>query len=455
VVANPVRDLAEFVGIASVSASARHAADVAVAAHWLAARLRRAGLPSVSVVATPRHPVVLAAWRRAPGRPTVLVYGHYDVQPVDPAVAWRSPPFATVVRGDRIYGRGTSDDKGQLLCHVLAIERLLRERGRLPVNVVCLFEGEEEIGSPNLSDLLDRYRDKLAADVAVCSDTRMLAPCRPALTYSLRGSIGLELAVYGPATDLHSGTYGGAVHNPLQALCELIASLHHDDGRVAVPGFYAGMRPVSEAERARLGHGDADLLRAAGSVLPWGLDGVSLYERTTAWPALTINGLTGGYQGTGGKSVIPARARAKFSARLVLDQDPALVTKAIAHHIATHTPPTVRSRLDVLSATAAVGLNRSGPGIVAAAAAYRHGFGAAPVFLRSGGTIPAVTLFQQVLGLDTVLLGFGLPDDGTHAPNESFHLPTFRRGIATAARFLDEVAGLPSDWSSAYERRVD
>lgn len=216
------RDLVEFVGYPSVSAQPRHAADVAAAAHWLAARLRRAGL-TARLLPTRRHPLVLAAWRGAPARPAVLVYGHYDVQPVDPLPAWRSAPFTAEVRGDRLYGRGASDD-GQLLCHVLTVERLLRRRGRLPVNMVCLFDGEEEIGSPSLPGVLDRYRADLAADLAVCSDTRMLAPLRPALTYSLRGSLVMELAVRGPATDLHSGTYGGAVHNPLQALCELVAS---------------------------------------------------------------------------------------------------------------------------------------------------------------------------------------------------------------------------------------
>ncbi len=442
--ARPLRELAEFVGFPSVSAQPRHAADVAATAGWLGARLRAAGLEA-SVIPTPRHPVVLAAWRGAPDRPTVLVYGHYDVQPVDPVRAWRSAPFTAQVRGDRLYGRGASDDKGQLLCHVLALERLLRERGRLPVNVVCLFEGEEEIGSPSLPDVLDRHRAALAADVAVCSDTRMLGPGIPALTYALRGTVVAELTVSGPATDVHSGTYGGAVHNPLQVLCELVASLHGPDGRVRVRGFYDGVASLSGAELARMrrdGPHDADMLRAAGVAWPWGSGGSSVYERTTAWPALTINGLSGGYQGPHGKSVIPARASAKLSARLVADQDPARVAEALARHVARHTPPTARARLTVRSATAAVRIDRSAPAMAAAAAAYRHGFGAAPVLLRSGGTIAAVALFQQALGLDTVLLGFGLPDDHIHAPNESFHLPTFRRGITTAARFLDEVAAI-------------
>jgi acetylornithine deacetylase/succinyl-diaminopimelate desuccinylase-like protein len=451
--AGALEDLQAFVRIPSVSAQARHERDVRAAADWLAARLRRAGLPQVTVVRTARHPLVLAAWREAPGRPTVLVYGHYDVQPVDPLGEWRSPPFAAEVRGPELFGRGASDDKGQLLCHVEAIEALLRSRGRLPVNVVCLFEGEEEIGSPNLRAFLQRHQRHLTPDVAVASDTRMLGPDRPALTYALRGSLALELEVRGADADLHSGTFGGAVHNPLQALCELIASLHDPQGRVLVPGFYDYVHLLSRAERAemrRVGPTDAEVVITGHGFQPWGSRGGSLYERTTAWPALTLNGLTGGYQGPGAKSVIPAVARAKLGVRLVADQDPAEILRALRQFIARRTPPTIQATLRPLSAAPPVVLGRAAPPMAAAAAAYSYGFGALPVPLRSGGTIPAVALFQEVLGVDTVLMGFALPTDGTHAPNEKFHLPTFYRGIRTAAKFLDEVAirtGIPPDGS--------
>jgi acetylornithine deacetylase/succinyl-diaminopimelate desuccinylase-like protein len=372
----------------------------------------------------------------------VLIYGHYDVQPADQAEAWRSPPFVAEVRGDRLYGRGASDDKGQLLCHVEAIERLLRIRGRLPVNVVCLFEGEEEIGSPNLGGVVTRSRSVLDADVVVASDTRMIGPGRPALTYALRGSLAMEVEISGPAADLHSGVYGGAVHNPLQALCELVSSFHDRQGRVLVPGFYDGRRRLSAAERAELrraGPTDSEFLRRAGTALPWGAFGKTLYERTTIWPALTINGLSGGYQGAGGMSVIPASAAAKVSARLVADQDPRETAEAIARHVARHTAPGIRAKVTVTYAAEPVVLDRHSAAMSAGAAAYRHSFGVPPVFRRSGGTIPAVAIFRQLLGLDTVLLGFGLPDDRIHAPDESIHLPTFGRGIVAAGRFLDEV----------------
>jgi acetylornithine deacetylase/succinyl-diaminopimelate desuccinylase-like protein len=438
-----LQDLQAFVRIPSVSAQARHDRDVRAAADWLATRLRRAGLPQVSVVRTARHPLVLAAWREAPGRPTVLVYGHYDVQPVDPLGEWRSPPFAADVRGPELFGRGASDDKGQLLCHVEAIEALLRTRGRLPVNVICLFEGEEEIGSPSLRAFLHRNQRHLTPDVAVASDTRMLGPDRPALTYALRGSLALELEIRGAGADLHSGTFGGAVHNPLQALCELVASLHDPQGRVLVPGFYDHVHLLSRGERAemrRVGPTDAEVVSAGHGFRPWGSLGGSLYERTTAWPAVTLHGLTGGYQGPGDKSVIPAVARAKLGVRLVTDQDPAEILGALRRFIATRTPPTIQATLRPLSAAPPVLLGRATPPMAAAAAAYSYGFGALPVPLRLGGTIPAIALFQEILGVDTVLMGFALPTDGAHAPNEKFHLPTFYRGIRTAARFLDEVA---------------
>jgi acetylornithine deacetylase/succinyl-diaminopimelate desuccinylase-like protein len=349
------------------------------------------------------------------------------------------------VRGDHLYGRGASDDKGQILAQVKALEAYLKTAGRLPVNVLCLYEGEEEIGSPNLAPFLERTKNALrAANVAVVSDTRIPAPDRPAITYALRGSLAAELEVSGPRRDLHSGAFGGAIHNPLQALCEMIAGLHEPkSGRIAIPGFYDRVRRTDAPERAylrRVGPSDATILRDAEHAGPgWGEMGHTLYERTTLRPALTINGLSGGYQGPGGKSIIPARASAKLSFRLVPDQDPDEVTRLFRRHIARITPPTVRSMVRVGAASRPALIARRHPSLRAAATAYRQGFGAEPIFLRSGGSIPIVNTFQEMLGLPVVLMGFALPDDGMHGPNERFYLPNFFNGIATCSWVLHEM----------------
>ncbi|GIK43717.1 MAG: hypothetical protein BroJett011_75500 [Chloroflexota bacterium] len=447
-----IRELKDFVRFPSVSAQPQQAGEVRRCADWLAGRLRRIGLDQVQVIPTARHPLVTAEWRHAPGRPTVLIYGHYDVQPADPLTEWRIPPFEPVVRDNKLYGRGASDDKGQLFCHVKALEAYLRTTGRLPVNLICLFEGEEEIGSSNLAPFIAHHRAALAADVAVISDTSIPAPNRPALTYGLRGALALELEVRGPRHDLHSGTFGGAIHNPIQVLCEIIAGLHDAHGRVAIPGFYDQVRRVEPAERERLaraGPADAHILRESGAAAGWGERAdragqpYSLYERITIRPALTINGINGGYQGPGGKGIIPARATAKISFRLVPDQNPVDIEKLFRDHIARVTPPSVQTEVRSASAARPALLNRTHPAVHAAVAAYRHGFGAAPVFLRSGGTIPVVMLLQEALNIPVVLMGFGLPDDCIHAPNEKFSLGQFYRGIATCIHFLAEVGRQP------------
>ncbi|HUP27146.1 MAG TPA: dipeptidase, partial [Chloroflexia bacterium] len=409
---------------------------------WLASHLSRIGLEGVSILPTARHPIVYADWLHVPGRPTVLVYGHYDVQPVDPLREWRSPPFEPVVRDSDIFGRGSSDDKGQLFSHVKAIEAWLRTEKRLPVNVKCLFEGEEEIGSPNLRLFIEQNRQSLQSDAAVVSDTRILGPGRPAITYALRGGLGFEIEVEGSRRDLHSGTFGGAVHNPLQALCEILSALHGPGGRVSIPGFYDRVRTWGADERdymARTGPSDEQILRDARVPKGWGERGYSLYERTTIRPALTINGITGGYSGAGGKSVIPARASAKVSFRLVPDQDPREIEHLFRSHLSRISPPAVRVSVRTNLVAQPALIDRGSPAIAAASAAYLASFGAAPVFLRSGGTIPVVNMFQELLGVPTVLMGFALPDDRMHAPNEKFHLPNFYRGIATCIRFLEET----------------
>jgi acetylornithine deacetylase/succinyl-diaminopimelate desuccinylase-like protein len=433
-----VAELKEFVRFPSISAQPRHAADLRRCARWLAGHLRRIGLEHVRVVSTARHPIVYADWLHAPGRPTVLVYGHYDVQPADPISSWTLPPFGAVVRGDALCGRGACDDKGQMFAHVKAIGGILRARGRLPVNVKCLFEGEEEIGSPNLIPFLRRHRRALAADVAVLSDSPMAGPDRPSITYALRGALGVELTVRGPGRDLHSGLFGGAVHNPLQVLCEIVAGLHDREGRITISGFYDRVRIVPDAEHAFMARNEPDALRD-GEARGWGETGYTPYERTTIRPALTVNGLTGGYQGPGGKAVIPAVATAKLSFRLVPEQDPGEIATLFRRHVARVAPRTVRWAIrDDLTARPAV-VDRRHPAVRAAARACAVGFGTGPVFLRSGGTIPVVAAFRRQLGLPTVLIGFAPPGARIHAPDEHFPLPTFFKAIATCARFLDEI----------------
>jgi acetylornithine deacetylase/succinyl-diaminopimelate desuccinylase-like protein len=391
---------------------------------------------------TARHPLVYGEWCRRPGRPTVLVYGHYDVQPVDPLAAWRFPPFEPTRRGDHLYGRGASDNKGQFCAHLAAIEAWLRGAGGLPVNLRCLLDGEEEIGSPSLPGFLRRGRERLASEVVIISDTRMLGPGRPAVTVGLRGLLNLELQVHGPRADLHAGTFGGAVHNPLQALSELLAGLHDRDGRVAVPGFYDRVRYCSERDRRALAEaapGDGAILRQAGVAAGWGERGWTLHERTTLRPALTINGLSGGYQGPGPKSVIPAAASAKLGIRLVPDQRPVEVERLLRRHLARATPATVQAAVRAGSRVPPVLFDTAHPAMEAASAACWRGFGARPAFLRSGGTIPAAGTLRRVIGAPVILLGLALPDDGAHAPNERLHLPNLWQGIDTLIWFLLEA----------------
>lgn len=431
--------LCDFIRLPSVSSQPERAAEVRRCARWLAGAMRDIGLDGVSIVPTGGHPLVTGGWLGAPGQPTVLLYGHYDVQPAEPLAAWQSPPFQPAVRGGSLYGRGASDDKGPLFAHLCAIRSYLDGGGWLPVNVLCLFDGEEEIGSPHLSQFLQGWHGLRRVNAVLVSDTRMLGPERPAITYALRGTLGLEVEVRGPPDDRHSGAFGGAIANPAQALSVILAGLHDRQGRIRVPGFYDRVRPVALAERAAMaaaGPADAELLRAAGVRGGWGEPGYSLYERTTIRPALTINGLTAGHQGPGGKGIIPARALAKLSVRLVPDQRPAEAERLLRRRIAALTPPGVRTEVRAGRAAVPVLLERRNTVMRAAATAYRAGFGRAPVYVRSGGTIPAVGLLRQATSAPIVLMGFALPDDRMHAPNERFHLPTFFRAIDTSIAFL-------------------
>ena len=434
-------ELQAFVRIASVSGDPARRNDVTRCSGWLASQLRRAGLQRVRVVPTKRHPIVYGEWTSATGRPTVLIYGHYDVQPAEPVREWTHPPFGGEIHGGFLHGRGASDDKGQLFTHVKAIESLLAHVRRLPVNVKCLFEGEEEIGSTNLVPFLERNRRALRADAAIMSDTRMVDPDQPALTYALRGQLAVELNVEGQRSDLHSGNFGGAVHDPLQVLCEIVARLHGRDGRIAIPHFYDRVRRWSNTERdylARTGPSDEAVLREAGATEQWGERGYSVYERLTLRPSLAVTGMYGGHTGVGPKAVIPRLAVAKMSFRLVLDQDPVEIERMVRAFIGRIAPPTVRITMKTHIRSRPALIDRKHPAMRAAATAYRHVFGRDPQWVRSGGSIPVVSEFRRVLGIPTVLMGFASPGDSLHGPNERFSLKNFQRGILTSVRFLDE-----------------
>jgi len=441
-----VSELKDFLRFPSVSSRLEHANDLKKCAQWLARHLQGIGLDQVHVIPTRGHPIVYASCRRAPGRPTLIIYGHYDVLPGEPLREWRTPPFTPTLKNENLHARGAADDKGQLFCHVKALESYLKTGRALPVNVKCIFEGEEEIGSPHLTSFIARNRRALRADAAVISDTRMLAPDRPAISYAQRGGLRAELKIKGPPHELHSGNFGGAVLNPLQALCEMIARLHDAHGRVAIPGFYDDVRRWGQEERAfmeRTGPTDEQILQDAKIEQGWGESGFSLYERTTIRPALTLNGIVGGHQGPGAKSIIPARALAKLSFRLVPNQDPQKIAQLFRDHIERITPPAVRSSVRTFSAIKPALVERNHLAVRAAAFAYKKGFGALPVFLRSGGSIPVVTTFQEILRCPAVLMGFGLPDDHIHGPNEKFHLPNFYKAIVTSIWYLAVAAKLP------------
>ncbi len=439
-----VEELKSFLRIPSVSTDPAYREGIRRAAGMLRQRLLEAGFERAEIIPTEGHPVVYAEWMAAGEEaPTVLVYGHYDVQPPDPLELWETPPFEPTVRGDYLYARGVADDKGQLYTHLKAAEACYRTRGRPPVNLKCLFEGEEEIGSVHLEPFIREHRDLLAADVAVISDSHILRPDLPAILYGLRGLAYVEITVSGPAHDLHSGSYGGAVHNPLHALAAMIAALHDEEGRITVPGFYDKVRPLTEEEREELARIPFDReawLKETGVPTDWGEPGYTIIERTSARPTLDLNGMWGGYTGEGAKTIIPARAHAKISMRLVPDQEPEEIARLLLDYLQAIAPPTVRVEGRVLHGAPPALIERHSPAMEAASRAYEFGFGKRPVLMREGGSIPVVTTFQQELGLQPVLMGFGLPDDGIHAPNERFYLPNFYRGIQTVLAFWEALA---------------
>lgn len=438
-----VSELREFARFPSISAQPDHAQHVRACGEWLASHLRHIGIRNVNLVRTPRHPIVVARHIVSRTAPTLLIYGHYDVQPVDPPAAWRVPPFSATIRDGYLFGRGVSDDKGQLFAHVKALESWLRNQQQPPVNIQCVFEGEEEIGSPNLLPFLDGHRESLRADAVVISDMAIPSPDQPAITCALRGALTFELQVTGPPLDLHSGQFGGAVLDPGQALCEIIATLHHRDGQIAIANFYDTVRDWSAATRSymrKYGPSESEVQRRAGTKKLWGESGRSAYERLTVRPSLTVSGILSGYNGPGFKGVIPSHATAKLGFRLVPDQDPGTVERLFREHIRAVSPPQVQVTVRRLSAARPVVLDPRTPPMQAAALAYRQVFGKTPQLLRSGGTVPVVEYFARAWRVPVVLMGFALPDDRAHGPNERFYLRNFRRGIATSILFMHHLA---------------
>ncbi len=434
-----LEELKTFVRIPSVSTDPQYQAQVEAAATWVADQLRSLGMNNVAIYPTARHPLVYGEYRcAAPQAATLLVYGHYDVQPPEPLELWQSPPFEPTLSGEYLVGRGVSDMKGQLLAGLKAIESILKA-DQLNVNLRFLVEGEEEIGSPSLEKFIAEHQDLLGADLALNLDSGILAPDFPTITIALRGLAYFELRVYGPAGDLHSGVFGGAVHNPAQVLCELIAGMHDAQGRVTLPGFYDRVRPLSEAERqslARLPLDDAYFLKITGAPALFGEEGYTSAERIGARPTLEVNGLYSGYIGEGSKTVLPAYAMAKISCRLVPDQDPAEVHQQLFDYLKAHAPSTVRWEVIQHAAAPAAMIEPDRPEVIALSRAMEQVWGRKPAFKREGGSIPVVAQLKSILSMPTILTGFGLPDDNLHAPNERLHLPTWQRGIETLIHFF-------------------
>jgi acetylornithine deacetylase/succinyl-diaminopimelate desuccinylase-like protein len=446
-----LEDLKWLLRIPSVSTKPEHAPDMARAAKGIADTLQRSGLKA-SVEPTgggKGHPLVLARNDHKPGRPTVLFYGHYDVQPPEPLDLWTTPPFEPTVRDDgtghpAVYARGAADDKGQVWCHVEAV-RAWQEAGGLPVNLVMLIEGEEEIGSDHLADFVKARRAELKADVAVISDTNQFARGVPAITYGLRGLVYCEVFVTAVSHDLHSGMFGGSVPNPANVLCELLATLHTPDGRVNVEGFYDDVRALDPSERsawAKLPFDDEKAKRELKLKETFGEKGYTTLERRWARPTCDINGLTSGYQGHGAKTIIPAKASAKVSMRLVPDQDPLKVVEAFERAMRERCPKSVTIEFARHGLAGPVRVPPDSPAMRLAADAVEAGFGKRPTLVREGGSIPVVALFKQTLGIDTLLVGFGLPDDRVHSPNEKFDLDALHQGTRTAAVLYEKLARL-------------
>ena len=440
--------LFELLRIPSVSADPARAGDCRAAAGWVRDFLADHGcsaeLVETGPPAAPGHPIVLAKTApHRPGVPTLLVYGHYDVQPPDPLDLWTTPPFEPTVRDEKVYARGATDDKGQMLTHPLAVAAWHVAAGGPPVNVTFVIEGEEEVGSDHLDQFLTERREELACDAAVISDTSQFAPGVPAICYGLRGIAACEVTVTGPKADLHSGLFGGAVRNPANALAAVVASLHDADGKVAVPGFYDDVIPPTAAERAAwadLPYDEAAFLATTGVPRPVTPPGSTVLEGRWGWPTCDVNGLTAGYQGPGPKTIVPAKASAKLSFRLIPDQDPGKILDAVTEHVRARCPSGVEATVKPYHGTPGVRFDTDSPPFEAAKRAVEHAFGTPPVLIREGGTIPVVRSLGETLGCPVLLLGWGQHSDGLHSPDEHFSLDAFDRGALASARLMWELA---------------
>lgn len=437
-------ELMDFLRIPSVSADSAYRDDVNHAADWLVDRFKELEVDRVEKFATPGHPIVFAEKISDPSKPTVLVYGHYDVQPPDPMDLWHSPPFEPVIKDEQIYARGACDDKGQMYMHLKALE-VLNQMEELPTNVKFLIEGEEEVGSDNLEAFVRAQRDLLAADIILISDTSMIANDVPSITVGLRGLAYVEVEVVGPNRDLHSGVYGGAVDNPLNVLCEMIAKLKDEQGRITIPGFYDKVDELSAEQRTELAKRPYDAQQYQASLGIEGFRGEAGYdtvERASIRPTLDVNGIWGGYIGEGAKTVLPSKANAKISMRLVPHQDPDEITELFTRHFESLAPHTVKVTVTPHHGGQPAVVPTDSPGYQAAAKAMHESFDKEPIPTREGGSIPIVALFQDVLGLDTVLMGFGLDSDAIHSPNEHYGLFNYYKGIDTIPRFHQHFAQL-------------
>jgi acetylornithine deacetylase/succinyl-diaminopimelate desuccinylase-like protein len=438
-----LEELNEFLKIPSISAKSEHKPDIERACNWVAEHLKSAGFKTVEIVPTGLHPLVYAESLQAPGKPTVLFYGHYDVQPAEPLDLWTTPAFEPTVRNGNLYGRGTADDKGQVHIHLKAFESLFKTHGKLPVNVKVLIEGEEEVGSVSLWNFVQKNKEKLKADALIVSDTAMLAKGVPSITYGLRGLNYYQIELTGPMRDLHSGVYGGAVPNPLTILTELFAKLHDKQHRVTIPGFYNRVARVSSSERKALNAlpwSKKDFERAVGAPGYIGEKGFTTVERLWIRPTLELNGIWGGYQGEGAKTVIPSKAYAKFSTRLVPAQDPQKVARLVEKHVRKLLPRTVRCKFEVLSTGKPWVASYKDAIFQKAQNALEKGFGSRAAFIREGGSIPFVTQMYDTFQVPCVLIGFGLPDENAHAPDEHILLENYFKGIKAMAYFYEGLA---------------
>ena len=432
-------DLKAIVAIPSISTTPENKSDMDRAAEWMASRLRNLGMNNVQIMPTGGPPVVYGEWLDAgKNSPPVMVHGHYDVQPVDPLDLWDTPPFEAITRGDNMFGRGTSDMKGQVVASLSAVESIINTGG-LPVNLKWLLEGEEEIGSEHLGEFIQKHKELLKADVCLNPDAGMISADLPTITYGLRGLIYMELRIYGPSRDLHSGLFGGTVHNPAQAIIELIAGMHDKNGTITLPGFYANVRKLSDQERkdmAQLPTNEKFFLEQTGVPALWGEPEFIPIERTSGRPTLEVNGLLSGFTGEGSKTVLPAWAMAKISCRLVPDQTPMEIFKCMQAYLEANAPRDIRWELKNLHTAGAAITDIKSAGVQAMSKAFETVWGKRPLFKREGGSIGVVVQLQEYVGVESVLTGFGLPEDNVHSPNEKLHLPTWRRGIEALIHFF-------------------